>query len=759
MLAFPTPRPPAQARRVAAANKASPPPPYVHDLSVDSAHRAESNISPSSINHWDDHSREELAGLLSRADGLIRQRERELSFTSEYSRGLHNSSRALKQTHQALLARLPIGSSPFPTPMNSPQPPVHTPHYYSNSLPRQHESSQPARSNTTPSNSRRTRRISVSPTELACLSDQNAELLQKLQDLEEESSLADKAGKRRLGKLEKEISLLHQELEEARAWSNTLEERNAVLQRSSAKAAVREHQREGHGNGAGEEDQSTICVDFAPSGTVVLPANFQRRVTSNSGTVCPSTPPSALEEPLAEDSGPYEEQMKTFSASSHAPSPKSEDNAREHALVSQLLLKVRELEDANAQISQNQHDTASKLHAAQLEIEMIRRLYEYLNDSADIDLQADEEDAPSGPDPALENLENFTFPPADSNTIRFRSLRRTIDGDVRRQAFENGIRGDMQSTTHAARVPKRKTVVGLFDSSGHASQSGSSTAFTPLKEIHPAKSQDEGRLSPPLSLLSLEDGGGMRAGTRHPTLGSELGSEFGDVFTGTTGAGHFHTASLYGLESLSAAPSIPASPSGSVILNAADRSCGPSAVLPFPSRLPDEPATPQNQALGGGDVRMRRLSATVRARTHRWVDRRLQDSFQSLRLPPEAPETPASMLPADTSFASTVAVPPHPALRAIDKVFNAVDTAVERIALLTRLEGPSTHTLAGSTSTATVVPVERPLSTRRKLTATVLELWLWIQFTIIVLVFVYAMAKRGPKSILKDADRKRGKAL
>jgi hypothetical protein len=56
--------------------KASPPPPYVHDLSSDVTEREEEEISPLSINYWDERSREELADLLTRADGLIRQRER-----------------------------------------------------------------------------------------------------------------------------------------------------------------------------------------------------------------------------------------------------------------------------------------------------------------------------------------------------------------------------------------------------------------------------------------------------------------------------------------------------------------------------------------------------------------------------------------------------------------------------------------------------------------------------------------------------------
>jgi len=36
-----------------------------------------------------------------------------------------------------------------------------------------------------------------------------------------------------------------------------------------------------------------------------------------------------------------------------------------------------------------------------------------------------------------------------------------------------------------------------------------------------------------------------------------------------------------------------------------------------------------------------------------------------------------------------------------------------------------------------------------------LEVWMWLQFAIIMLVFLWAMARKGPKSVLRDAERKR----
>ena len=37
----------------------------------------------------------------------------------------------------------------------------------------------------------------------------------------------------------------------------------------------------------------------------------------------------------------------------------------------------------------------------------------------------------------------------------------------------------------------------------------------------------------------------------------------------------------------------------------------------------------------------------------------------------------------------------------------------------------------------------------------VLEVWLWLQFAIVVVVFLWAMAKRGPKNVIEEAERRR----
>jgi hypothetical protein len=44
---------------------------------------------------------------------------------------------------------------------------------------------------------------------------------------------------------------------------------------------------------------------------------------------------------------------------------------------------------------------------------------------------------------------------------------------------------------------------------------------------------------------------------------------------------------------------------------------------------------------------------------------------------------------------------------------------------------------------------------QRGFVAFVLELWLWLQFAIVVVVFLWAMAKRGPKSVLEETQRRK----
>ncbi len=59
----------------------------------------------------------------------------------------------------------------------------------------------------------------------------------------------------------------------------------------------------------------------------------------------------------------------------------------EHALISQLLVKVQELEETNAKILQQQSDTATQLSAVQRDTAHISRVYECLADPDSVELE------------------------------------------------------------------------------------------------------------------------------------------------------------------------------------------------------------------------------------------------------------------------------------------------------------------------------------------------------------------------------------
>jgi hypothetical protein len=152
-----------------------------------------------------------------------------LTKTSELSRNLYNSNISLEEKHKAFLAHLPTPSAMTPrsTPSSSPVP---TPENRPIHLPRVRNF--------------HAHRISASPSDLALLADQNAELLQKL---ETDSAQANLAGRRRLGKLEKDIDGLREKLDQYRTQSDALqsqvvarvdEEARRVTSRSPSIASV-----------------------------------------------------------------------------------------------------------------------------------------------------------------------------------------------------------------------------------------------------------------------------------------------------------------------------------------------------------------------------------------------------------------------------------------------------------------------------------------------------------------------------------------
>ncbi|KAI0347114.1 hypothetical protein BDW22DRAFT_1351472 [Trametopsis cervina] len=585
-------------------------------------------LSPAMEEWMHEKSREELSNLLVAAGDMIKSRETELSLTSTFCKNLYQDNISLKTKHDALVARIPgqdISPSPSPTGLLSPLPTEASPHYYSVSRPGSPTS-------TSPTATRHVRRVSVTPGELSILADQNAELLGKLEKLEEESAQADMAGKRKLRKLEKEIAGLRTELDKTREKGEELEQnlkkRGIGLTPEEEEEAKRKREereerlkalKEKSGPVASASETSLQDIkDFAPApelprartasnakapainlGTKPSPLSIQVEGTSL------DQPPLAVASP-SEDSS-YFPLNSSFTGSSLNSSTSQPAPQLEYALVAQLLAKIKELEDANTQITQEQKATGERLQAAQRDVESIRRAYEYLGD----DLQIITEDQEEADAPGVSSSPMRNRIPTGS-TIKFSSLRRTIADDASQLSLMDnpddifaagitkhsttrsslGLGGDspVQQKGKVAGQKTRKSLVGLFDVNpgpGDAPKASSSQLYPSKLSVAPnfrslspipfpagaadmsvwstaANDSFEDDLSPPVSpslsayaspLMTLSTTnldllpGSSSLGTSSGammmhSLGSELGSEFGDDWGERAGNHHLRATSI-----------------------------------------------------------------------------------------------------------------------------------------------------------------------------------------------------------------------
>ncbi|KAH9006775.1 hypothetical protein EDB86DRAFT_2868194 [Lactarius hatsudake] len=687
--------------------KPSPPPPYgqavispepnslsgsvtarrIHALAND----VFSGAVPSAIEEWiNERSREELSSLLVRANDIIRDRERELSMTSELSKNLYHSNITLEKKHKALLARLPTTSSMTPrtTPSSSPAP---TPEHQPTPLPYHRDKAY------------HTRRISVSPSDLALLADQNTELLQKLENLEAESAQANLAGRRRLGKLEKEID--ERSEEEAKRRKQEWNER------------VKAHRSANSGSSWAFTGTGSDVRDFAPGSSV---GGRPASLLAGAKFALPTAPDTVSLTPSQDGSDSCADAPRlgafTFPprpSRSTSPAP----HAGESALFAQLVSKVRELEHTNEQILESQRDTAIKLHEAQIEAEGIRRLYAFLDEQADVELEVVEDGKSDG------QLVQ------DSNvTMRFQSLRRSINGDLRQfslSGFGKGPDPDNSGPMKNLPLKARKTVVGLFDTPTQQTVDGT----------EPPAPVNDPPSSPALSLLELPAGSPLSQQVSHThTLGSELGSDYGSDYAENH---HLRSSSLYDV--FLSGPSAPSRPTTPTPLPNSQLS---SELLPdgLQSLKPcqDLEKTPQRMARKAD--RPHRLSDTIRARTHFWVDKRFHYTTPVRRH--------VTRLRTESGNGSA------------EGQMAALKPAVAQVAVQTMTDGEERNLAlvrvdaAGelqNTSGVEVAPLEPK---RSRVTRMVLEFWLWAQFIIVILVFLWAVTRRGPRSILHNAERR-----
>lgn len=813
------PRPPAQMRRSHSMfnQKGSPPPPYASSFVFPSQKKpSRSSLLGSPVSatfrriereagkvvaeedntDWlNEKSREELSGLLLKADDIIKKRETELERTSSICKSLYDDNVSLKSKHQDLFARFPgslspaASSSPSPTPLQSP-------HIYTNSISRS-ASAQSSKSNffstpQTDQHRRRVRKVSVRLDDISLLADQNDELLQKIEHLETEAASADLSGRRMLRRLEKEISQLREDLEKTQARSQEFEEkaeRMAPIEAAWRRKLEQEAKAEAsHSKFDTEEAEEEEIRDFAPGGIL------SRSSTSSVPDDTPSQETTPQMTALCDAFTSLSfSQVSSPGSSSEDSSTQAQapqvSNGPELAIVSQLLVKIQELEDANLRIIRQQSETANKLIAVQQETENMSKVYESLNDSK---LEFME-----GSDTASEKPRM-----SDDSTIRFKSFRKSLEGGGRRPITDDSFLN--MAGTHKS----RKSVMGLFESpdrlptetSSPYKSKGLTTPFkTPSRQHRHSWSTESDAHSPTLSSVHFSssvcstpprDSGELSPSPFfEDTLQNELGSQFGDDWGLNTGFHHLRSSSIYDLSQISAPPSPSPVPHNFSSLYSADpevssrehvlqtpvASMGGGSIL----QLTLEPPTPDKNEDLGPTLRRKRsrlMSQTIRSRTTRWVNGRFTDNVLS---PPSSTAQPLPEVPhieepepeleveQETDVETTpraerrksllVAFVPMP--RRLSRAFDTVVTKFAGHARATeeqfegsmlQREAPPEHEDRMEVYVDNTKVAEKP----KGFTGLLIELWMWLQFAIIILVFLCAMAKKGPKSVIGDAERR-----
>ena len=561
----------------------------------------------------------------------------------------------------------------------------------------------------------------MTPTELAQLTDQNAQLSSQLEDLEREATRADESAKRKLGKLEREIERLKGDLDMAleqlqqkeKEIERSSEAKRQRLERDERLLALREKQQQQHPE----------VVDFSP----------------------PSIPVKRFTRSEEDDS--HNDQV---------PFPTGGCNS-EVDLISQLMDKIKELEETNREITEEQNESVKKLKKAMIGAEGMRKVYDCLSDDEDVEVEiVDEDEFMDAIDhPFGGSLDSV---PEEDPPIRFSSLRRTINEDIHKrlatELFEDDVPDHACGEMEHAQFRSRGSIAGLFDP---PEKRGRTTSLMEQPEEDSDDMDDSKIFSRGVSpigspLLMPQD-----PPTHIRSLGSELGSEYGDDRDGSTSEHrHVRTTSLLSLTAIIADNSPLSNTSHSRTASKME-----SSPTPTPKRLA---ASPHHRSSSMRDkdrssdaatfdstksrLRSRLLNQTISARSTRWSDGRLDDvAISASRTPrisaPLISDVFRSAVEQVTGSSTVTAVAPRQNLQSDEvNLDEPRDRSHERPA--EEREG-----------TGEDGAKEREIR-RTKVNEFVLEVWLWLQFILIILVFLWALARRGPRNVLKEAERKRG---
>ena len=581
--------------------------------------------------------------------------------------------------------------------------------------------------------------------DISLLADQNAELMDKLEKLEADASSADQIGRRELKRLEKEIAFLREAFEKTQAKNEELEEKvhDAVVGEAWRKKQEREAKIRATRSARHDADcqESGNMKSFAPDGS-----SFGG--PSGGFSFFPTaTSPNLRHTRQIHESTSDTELSGLFPHS-------------EQSLISQLLAKVQELEETNAQILKQQNETATQLSMVQRETEHIAKAYESCTDP-EIKPHLESELA------ASERKEL----PSSAETVR------SIGRNAAAQSLEGAETFVLRDFTSAAK--DRKSVMGLFphdyslviDSTPNLRSDNNlqppSQPCSPWSEslqdrLSWSSTKSRGTESPetlsPLHFFSPDtDTQELSPLESRPTLQNELSKELGDSWDMSPGIHHDRTSSLYDLSQFSV-PATPSPVSRAMSRRASDESGfevlnkgNLRTMSAGPVRLSVEPPTP----LKLGDIgeyakspRVQRMSETLRSRTGQWVDRRFREGHQS------AKTTSVQFSRTGSTLAeSTVGLP--------QVLSNAIDTMIDKFDGLADVDEPKCNVASPSLLDNNALqlrasPPKKAIPAKKNALGNLLfEVWLWFQFAIIIFVFIYAVAKRGPKGVLVDTERKR----
>ena len=667
-------------------------------------------------------SREEVHDLLVKAHGIIKDREHgksylkhqnvwltldlvELGLATNIVKRVYDHNAVLKSKHEALLAKIPM--SPSPSLSHSP-----SPDSLSTTMHLSHSASE---FNLTDSPRTHVRKISIARADISLLADQNAELLSKLQKLEEDAMAADIAGRRELKKLGKEIVYLRDALEKTQAKSEELEGKvqNAVTNEAVRKKKERKAMR----NAARDNKTEGTVLDFAPPG-------------SKFGG--PSERYSLLDLPQEENHF-----RNDLEPSVSDPNRSDDDVVSDRTLVARLLSKVKELEEANARILRQQVETSNQLAHVQRDTLNMTKVYELLSDHDVVELELEPEDVTTG------KLSAAT----ESRTIRFRSLRKHIENNIlQNESF-------VFPKTHGSKA--RKTVLGLFEGSVANDETNTSdpegSVYSHPSELSGATSGtfsgSTASLAVPLSPLDFFSSNSQSDNSHGRTLQNELDSIFGQGIWNLSGQNHMRTDSLSNLSQFSApapgssSPMLPNELEGSTLPTAqSEYDSGlhtprhtPKLPAVNPLRLSVEPPTPDDDTNAPRKhvSRLQNMSLTLRSRKNRLIERMSIDgNSQQAVYSHLAPSLKASRQNSDGD----------------DEHFSHLPS---RMTILQAQPGLQRSDEDEDVQTSTR---KRDEDLRLKNESFLFQLWLWIQFAIVVLIFVFAMVRNGPGVVLGDTE-------